>query len=57
MSEAADINRRIELERADAERAALENAARKLEDYATNDMYRKVLKLGARLVRSLKDGL
>ncbi len=45
----------IELERSDAKREVLEQAARKLESYATNDLYAKALKLGARLVRSIKD--
>lgn len=47
--------RLIELERAEAKREALEAAAAKLETYSTNDMYAKALKLGARLIRSIKD--
>jgi hypothetical protein len=50
-----DITRRIELERMDAAREALERAAEKLEEYSTNDLYRKALRIGARLVRGLKD--
>lgn len=48
-------DRLIELERAEAKREALEHAANKLESYATNDLYAKALKLGARLIRSIKD--
>lgn len=47
--------RRIELERAEAARAALEMAAVKLDVYATGEIYRKAFRRAAFLVRSLKD--
>lgn len=50
-----DDARRIELERADAARQALEEAAKRLENYSTNDLYHRVLRLGAKLVRKIKD--
>lgn len=52
-----DIARRIELERADAARKALEEAAVRLEGYSTNDLYHRVLRLGAKLVRKVKDDM
>ena len=56
MTDTAEHHRRIvELERADAAREALEKAAQKLEKYGTNELYRKALQLGARLIRELKD--
>lgn len=48
-----DLMRRIELERDDAARAALEAAARALEERAGNRLYEKAWKAGARLIRSL----
>lgn len=48
-------DRLIELERADAKREALEHAAQKLESYSTNDLYARALRIGARLIRSIKD--
>lgn len=53
-SRAADFLRRIELERADAARKALESAACHLEGYAANDLYRRAMRIGARLIRQLK---
>jgi hypothetical protein len=50
-----DDARRIELERADAARQALEEAALRLEGYSTNDLYHRVLRLGAKLIRKIKD--
>jgi hypothetical protein len=49
-----DLMRRIALERDDAVRHALESAAVKLETHATNDLYHRVLKLAARLIRAMK---
>jgi hypothetical protein len=51
----ADITRRVELERNEAARQALEAAACKLE-LITNisEPYRKALKMAARLIRGLK---
>ncbi len=49
--------RLIELERSDAARAALEEAAKKLENYSTNTLYQKALTLGARLIREMKAGM
>jgi len=45
--------RRIELERADAARRALEDAANRLEAYSANELYEKALRLGARLIRQM----
>lgn len=52
MSNTASMDRQIELERKDAAREAYEDAAKTLEQYATNDLYQKVLRLGARIIRS-----
>jgi hypothetical protein len=52
MSE-GDIARRIELERTDAARKALEHAADRIESYSANELYRKALKIAARMVRSI----
>lgn len=49
----SDIDRRIELERADAARTALETAAQALESYSTNVTYAQAMRVAARLVRSL----
>ena len=48
-----DLSRRIELERMDAARKALEHAAERLEGYSTNELYRKALKTAARMIRSI----
>lgn len=52
-----DDARRIELERADAARQALEEAATHLENYHTNDLYHRVLRLGAKLIRKIKNDM
>lgn len=52
-----DEDRMIDLERADAARKALESAAQELERYSTNDVYQRAFKLGARIIRKLKDDL
>lgn len=46
-------DRLIELEREDARRKALEDAAAALEKHATNENYQKALKLGANLIRRM----
>lgn len=51
----SDMDRRIQLERDDAARKALEEAASHLEKYSTNDLYHRVMRLAAKLVRSMKD--
>lgn len=48
-------DRLIELERAEAKREALEQAAAKLEGYACNELYARAMKIGAKLIRSIKD--
>lgn len=48
-------DRTIELERADAARIALEEAAVRLESYSANSLYMQALKRGARIVREMKD--
>jgi N-formylglutamate amidohydrolase len=48
-----DIKRLIELERADAARQALDDAANMLEGHHTNELYQKALKLGASLIRAM----
>ena len=50
----ADFARRIELERNDAARSALEIAAEALETRAGNKLYEKAWKAAAKLVRALK---
>ena len=51
----ADALRRIELERADAERQAFERAAQAVEACATGgEAYRKALKMAAGLIRKMK---
>lgn len=49
-----DISRRIELERADAARQALEEAAKKTESLVGNPHYRAAFKLAARTIRAMK---
>lgn len=47
-----DLCRRIELERADAKRVALEDAVKRIEGHIVRgESYRKALKLAVRLVR------
>jgi hypothetical protein len=53
-SEAADFLRRIELERADAARKALEEAARRIEAQDGGETYRKAYKASAAILRHLK---
>jgi hypothetical protein len=57
MSDTLDLDRRIELERADAARKALEDAALHLEGYSTNDLYHRVLRLAAKLIRNIKNDM
>lgn len=56
-SQAADFLRRIELERADAARKALEDAAQRVETQDGNDTYQKAFKASAALLRKLKADL
>lgn len=49
-----DDARRIELERADAARQALEEAARRVEAQEGGETYRKAFKAAADLLRRLK---
>lgn len=53
MSE-TDIARLIQLEREDAARRAIEDAAKALETRAGNSLYEKAWKAGAKLIRSLR---
>jgi hypothetical protein len=53
-SEAADFLRRIELERADAARRALEEAAQRVEAQEGGETYRKAFKASASLLRHIK---
>jgi hypothetical protein len=56
MTEVADITRRIELERADAARKALEGAIghiEGLEGTYRNDIYRKAWKVAVQALRSM----
>ena len=53
MSEMPSIDRVIELERADAARMALEEAAQRLEAQAGGETYRKAFKASAALLRGL----
>jgi hypothetical protein len=49
----ASIDRQIELERKDAERNALERAATKLENFATNEVYKRAFRIAAKMVRDM----
>lgn len=49
-----DDARRIELEREDAARRAIEDAAGFLEGYSTNALYQKAFRLAASLLRGKK---
>lgn len=52
MTEVADITRRVELERADAMRAVIERAVKRIQEHKVKgESYRKALKLAVRLVR------
>ena len=53
MSEMVSITRIIELERADAARMALEEAARRVEEQDGGETYRKAFKASAALLRGL----
>jgi hypothetical protein len=54
MSEMPSIERVIELERADAVRKALEEAAQRVESQEGSETYRKAFKASAALLRRLK---
>lgn len=54
MSEMPSIDRVIALERSDAARKALEDAARRIEGQEGNETYRKAFKASAALLRQLK---
>jgi hypothetical protein len=56
MSEMPSIDRVIELERADAVRNALEEAAKRVESQDGGETYRKAYKAAASLLRQLKAG-
>ncbi|WP_165435513.1 hypothetical protein [Bradyrhizobium sp. Leo121] len=56
MSE-ADLQRRIELERADAARRALEEAAKRVETLEGGSTYQKAYKAAAATLRRLKAAL
>jgi hypothetical protein len=49
-----DLSRRIELERTDAARKALETAAQRVEEQDGGETYRKAFKAAAALLRRLK---
>jgi len=58
--DAADINRRIELERKDASRKVLEEAIKSIEGLETvyrNDIYRKAWKVAAQSIRTMILGI
>jgi hypothetical protein len=57
MSDIADFDRRIELERADAARWALEEAAKQVESQDGGQTYRKAYKTAAALLRRIKAAL
>lgn len=54
MSDMPSIDRVIELERADAARKALEEAAKRVEEQEGNETYRKAFKAAAALLRQVK---
>jgi alkylhydroperoxidase/carboxymuconolactone decarboxylase family protein YurZ len=54
MTEMPSIDRAIELERADAVRKALEEAAQRVEAQAGGETYRKAFKAAAQILRDLK---
>ncbi len=56
MSDVPSIDRVIELERADAVRKALEEAAKRVEGQQGSETYRKAFKASAALLRQLKGG-
>lgn len=51
--DAPDLSRRIELERADAARGALEEAANMLETRGGNEVYRQAWRKAADLIRAI----
>lgn len=52
MNDAADLDRRVALERADAMREVIDRAVKRIENHQVKgESYRKALKLAARLVR------
>ncbi|MDB5550811.1 MAG: hypothetical protein JWL86_795 [Rhizobium sp.] len=57
ISPTSDIIRRIKLERSDAARAALEEAAKKIESQDGGLTYQKAFKASAALLRRLKAAL
>lgn len=57
LSPTADFMRRIELERSDAARRALEEAARRIEAQEGGSTYQKAFKASAALLRRLKAAL
>lgn len=57
LSPAADFLRRIELERSDAARKALEEAAKRIEAQEGGFTYQKAFKASAALLRRLKSAL
>lgn len=54
MTDMPSIDRVIELERADAVRKALEEAAQRVEAQSGNETYRKAFKASAAILRKLK---
>jgi hypothetical protein len=54
MTDMPSIDRVIELERADAVRKALEDAAQRVEGQAGNETYRKAFKAAAAILRQVK---
>ena len=52
-----DIERRIELERVDAERCALERAIKSIESLVGNEIYCKAWKVAVRRLRDLQGKL
>lgn len=52
-----DDKRLIELERADAAKQALDEAAKMLEGYAANSTYQQAFRLGAKLLRAMNINL
>ena len=54
MSDAEGIGRRVELERAEAARQALERAAQRVEELGGGETYQKAYKAAANAIRWLK---
>lgn len=53
MANTASMDRQIELERKDAAKEALHKAAARLENHATNEVYRRAFKIAAKMVRDM----